>query len=430
MAGEGSRHLASVKVAFDASVLALAELNELSRTGVYFVIKNLLEALSKRLDIECHFFVQEGLHGYNNLTALLPKALSAVKLSGDPGAVKSWNWSRDRINFFSGFYPIRPNILAPARNSNVYQLIHDLASHTCPEFAREPRLELSRDFERWLVSGLGAVGYAFCVSKSTQADLIRCFNFHESRSTVVYPAVRGDFAARKIAAGASRQVLQQSGLPAQAQYVMALSTLEPRKNFPIILKAFRHLVESSDVPDLYLICVGAKGWGDEQSIFETLPTSVRNRIVRTGYVADEQLSDLLVDALCLVYPSLYEGFGLPPLEAMWLGVPVIVSNRGSLPEVVGDDGIVVDPQDYMRIAGVIGNWVKDPGARALSGQRARARAEQFSWEQSASKVVETMLSRTELFQPNDIGTNSKISRNQACPCGSGNRYKHCHGAFV
>jgi hypothetical protein len=162
------------------------------RTVVYFVIKNLIESLSVRQNTEFHFFVQDNLHGYDNLSRLLPKALSSINFAGDPLASRSWDWTTDRIHFFSGFYPLRPEQLALARNCSVYQIIHDVAAHGCPEFANDPSLEPQRDFERWLVSGLGVRGHAFCVSRCTQLDLIRHFNFPDSRTTVIHPAIRSD----------------------------------------------------------------------------------------------------------------------------------------------------------------------------------------------------------------------------------------------
>jgi glycosyltransferase involved in cell wall biosynthesis len=172
-----------------------------------------------------------------------------------------------------------------------------------------------------------------------------------------------------------------------------LSTLEPRKNLVTSIKAFARVVEALPEQDVRFVVAGVDGWGDQISVLNALPANVTSRIAVTGYVADEVVPALIADALCLVYPSLYEGFGLPVLEAMTCGVPAIVSNRGSLPEIVGAAGVIVDPFDDQAIAQTIVGWARSDDDRRRLADLGRAQATKFSWDVSVAKIIQIMRER-------------------------------------
>jgi glycosyltransferase involved in cell wall biosynthesis len=137
-----------------------------------------------------------------------------------------------------------------------------------------------------------------------------------------------------------------------------------------------------------LVLVGNLGWKYE-SIFSELTATegLRDRIIITGYVSNEDLAALYSDALFFVFPSLYKGFGLPPLEAMQCGVPVITSNTSSLPEVVGDAGIMVNPNDADALCQAMLNIHGNPLLRAQLSSNALERSKQFSWRKSANETI-------------------------------------------
>lgn len=165
------------------------------------------------------------------------------------------------------------------------------------------------------------------------------------------------------------------------RYVLSLSSLEPRKNISRLLIAWERICGEVD-ERLWLVISGARGSGlvfKNAPEFEKLPP----RVFLAGYVADENLPFLYANAQALIYPSLYEGFGLPPLEAMAVGTPVIAGNVASLPEVVGDAGILVDPLDVDALADGIIRMVKSGSLRAELSERARTRAQAFSWQRTA-----------------------------------------------
>jgi glycosyltransferase involved in cell wall biosynthesis len=153
-------------------------------------------------------------------------------------------------------------------------------------------------------------------------------------------------------------------------------------------RTFADLVRSERVDDLHLVLTGPEAW-DFAPLAAALADlgALRERVVFTGYVDDADLAPLYSGALAFVFPSLYEGFGLPPLEAMQCGAPVITSDTSSLPEVVGDAGVLVEPHDRAALAQAILDVYRDPARRAQLAARSLARAAQFSWDRYASETV-------------------------------------------
>lgn len=175
------------------------------------------------------------------------------------------------------------------------------------------------------------------------------------------------------------QAVKQLGLPS-SHYVVALGSLEPRKNLRRLLQAWQNI--EANLPDsVWLVLAGAQGkalvFGDQS--FEKLPP----RVHLTGHVPDELLPALYSGAIGSVYLSLYEGFGLPPLEAMACGTPQLTGNLASLPEVVGDAGVMVDPYDVDAIADGLLRLVEDSTLRAGLSRKGLERVRQFSWEKTA-----------------------------------------------
>ena len=169
------------------------------------------------------------------------------------------------------------------------------------------------------------------------------------------------------------------------RYILAIGTLEPRKDLPTLVRAFDDL--AGDRPDLALVLAGAPGWGTTALEDAVATMRFRDRVVLTGYLDDARLAAVLAGADLLAYPSLYEGFGFPPLEAMAAGVPVVATSVGSLPEVVGEAGALVPPGDRDALAGAIADVLDDTGRRAelvAAGARQTAR---FTWEACGSALA-------------------------------------------
>jgi glycosyltransferase involved in cell wall biosynthesis len=169
-------------------------------------------------------------------------------------------------------------------------------------------------------------------------------------------------------------------------YILFVGTLEPRKNVPGLLQAYRQLVDAK-ATDALLVLVGGKGWLYEE-IFERVETlRLAGRVRFLQGVANNDLPALYNAAGVLVAPSFYEGFGLPPLEAMACGTPAVVANRASLPEVVGDAGLLIDPDNVEDIAQAITRVLADERLRARMREDGLAQAACFSWERTARETL-------------------------------------------
>lgn len=179
---------------------------------------------------------------------------------------------------------------------------------------------------------------------------------------------------------------------AEQPYILSVCTLEPRKNLAALIRCFAELVASRDLKDVALVLVGGMGW--IPSVMEEID-GLRTKLNRNGanvhtigFVPDADLAALYSGALAFVYPSIVEGFGLPPLEAMQCGVPVITSNTSALPEVIGDAGIMVDPFDRDALKQAILDVCSRPTLREELARRSLDRAAVFSWERTARETVD------------------------------------------
>jgi glycosyltransferase involved in cell wall biosynthesis len=177
------------------------------------------------------------------------------------------------------------------------------------------------------------------------------------------------------------------GLP--DRFVLFLGTIEPRKNVSRLVDAFAQLLatDPETTSDLYLVVAGGKGWFSEPVFAQVEALGLEDRVFFPGYVSEEEKVLWYNAATCFCYPSLYEGFGLPPLEAMACGVPVITSNTSSLPEVVGDAGLAVPPEDTAALCEALRRLTVNPALRAELVQRGRARTRRFSWAEAARQTV-------------------------------------------
>jgi glycosyltransferase involved in cell wall biosynthesis len=169
-------------------------------------------------------------------------------------------------------------------------------------------------------------------------------------------------------------------------YLLFVSTLEPRKNIVNLIKAFNLLKQEYKIPH-HLILIGQKGWNYEE-IFQTINQSLfKDKIHHLGYLSDELVALFYSQADLFVYPSFYEGFGLPVLEAMTLGCPVVTSNISSLPEVAGDAAMLFNPNDFNCIANSINQVINDSQLRQNLIDKGKIRAQLFSWENTAKETI-------------------------------------------
>jgi alpha-1,3-rhamnosyl/mannosyltransferase len=217
-----------------------------------------------------------------------------------------------------------------------------------------------------------------CISEATRKDLERIFPFASGRTHVTPLAADSSFASTTATPGHPSL---------QKPYVLAVGTLEPRKNLERLLDAWLSL-DSTLRAKFDLALVGGRGWDDEAIVNKA--ESAGARVL--GKVTDLELVALYAGATAFAYPSLYEGFGLPPLEAMAAGAPVLTSTLSSMPEVVGDAARLVDPYDVDGIRDGLSEILTDPGLRDMLKDRGRRRAAEFTWERTAGDTLSVLRS--------------------------------------
>ena len=235
------------------------------------------------------------------------------------------------------------------------------------------------------------------ISESTKRDLVRLYGADPARIDVAYPAVEPRFAPPS--ASDVEHVRAKYGL-ARA-YVLHLGTIKPRKNLPRLVRAF---AQAHLLPDTQLVLGGMTTHGVEPLERAVRETGLGKRLLRLSYVPDDDLPALYGGAACVAIVSLYEGFGMPALEALACGAPLIASDRGSLPEIVQDAGVLVDPLDVGSIARGLERAIEDPGFK----ERGPRRAADFDWP-TAARVTRQALERAYRSAPGTAPRTGQLS---------------------
>jgi alpha-1,3-rhamnosyl/mannosyltransferase len=273
-----------------------------------------------------------------------------------------------------------PNFLSFRTPLPTVVTIHDLSILRYPE--THPR-----DRVAFMTRRLGeSIRRADCVisdSEYGRQEILAEYNLPSEKVVSVLLAAGSVFSP--VAADRLPGLLAPFGLQ-PGQYILSVGTLEPRKNLTTAIKAYARLPEAIR-QDMPFVIAGMKGWRTDGLDKEVAALIEKGQIRRLGYVPDEALPALYSGTRAFVYPSLYEGFGLPPLEAMACGAPVIISNRSSLPEVVGDAGLQVDALDVDGLAQAMSQIIEDDVLRASLRQRGMERAKGFSWRRCAEETL-------------------------------------------
>ncbi len=284
--------------------------------------------------------------------------------------------------FHSTSYPLTAKTKQHKQPQN-FLTFYDLIPILYPQFFPSSQNDLSQV----ILQSLDLNDWAICISHATKADLCNLrTDIDPDRVFVTHLAASDLFHARSEPEGIMA-VRRKYNLP-DAPYFLSLSTLEPRKNIDHTIRCFAKLIQQENLPDLYLVLVGNKGW-DYDKIFKEIDSLefLRDRIILTGFIANEDLAAVYSSALAFVYLSFYEGFGLPPLEAMQCGIPVITSNTSSLPEVVGNAGIMLDPNDDDGLCQSMLRVVNQSFLRQTMALKSLEQAQQFSWQKCIQETI-------------------------------------------
>jgi glycosyltransferase involved in cell wall biosynthesis len=266
-----------------------------------------------------------------------------------------------------------PNyVVPPARAARVVS-IHDLTFLHHPEFCTRHVLEYPGLLRRALRTG----AWVHTASDFVRDEVVELLGADPGRVVTVPLGVT---AARAADPAAGR------ALAGGDRFVLALGTVEPRKNLPGLVAAFDELAATD--PELRLVLAGPDGWGADQLAAALAASPHRDRVVRLGFVTEDDRGALLAGAAAVAVPSFYEGFGLSAAEAMLAGAPVVASDAGSHREVIGDAGLLVPAGDPIALAAALARVLDDEALAADLRRRGPARAGALTWDRTADGLVE------------------------------------------
>jgi len=359
-------------------VLALA--GDLTGVGRFCV--GLAGALSGRDDLE--------LHGY--VVARRARSATAGRAATIGLKVSTWEMPTRLANALWARNPLPPiewlvgdvdvvhgtnYVVPPTRHAARVVTVHDLTAVRYPELCRPASLSYPR-----LVKKAAAQGaFVHVPSRFVGDEVVELLGVAPERVRVVPHGVD-----RRASAPSPFPPGHSKGPERGAPYVLALGAVEPRKDLPTLVMAFAELARDHD--DLELVVAGPEGWGESAFSTAVAASGLGRRVVRLGYLEDGERRSLLAGATALAYPSLYEGFGFPPLEAMAAGVPVVATAAGAVPEVVGEAAELVPPGDVAALAGALARVIDDDALRVRLVAEGLVRAASFTWAASASAMVE------------------------------------------
>lgn len=405
-----------IRVAFELTPLGSARYYPRNRTGIFRVCAEMLTALSKREDIDllltsamCRGEAQEEVDDLGLPTRVHRSALDrAVYPLAKRLLIPSWVTpgvalsERRRklfrtliqsLEYFGGhpreiqtrasvchspYYPPSRVGWTTERRATRILTVHDVLPLTHPQFFPRSDQGLIRE----VLSDVQSGAIAHCVSEFTRTELLKQVPEAEPRTFVAPLAARRDFFFPRNSAAVSALCAR---LSIERPYILCLGTLDPRKNIKLALEAFDRLPRDSRI-QLVIAGAAARNAPSFEELSAPYPNA-RANCVLTGFVSDHDLPALYSGATMALFPSLAEGFGLPALEAMSCGAPLVASNTTSLPEVIGPAGLVLDPQDSLLWTEAISRLLDSPEERARLSAAGIERSRTYSWSRTADALA-------------------------------------------
>jgi glycosyltransferase involved in cell wall biosynthesis len=369
-----------LKVALDATPLAGEQ------TGVGVFCSELLGHLATQPGLEVGAFALSR-QGRALLRGRLPKGVKALGPPGPglPARLLHASWAHLPFPPAELYAPGADVVhgtnfvVPPAWRSRTVVTVHDLSPLHYPAWS----LPAARKYPQLVRAAVRRGAWVHTDSEFVAREVRELLGVPAERVRAVYP---GGPAQKVQDAPRRRAGEPEEVLPTWVgSYVLALGTLEPRKALPVLVRAFGRI--ATQHPEAALVIAGPDGSATREVAATVAALPTRDKVVRLGWVTPSQRDHLLAGATVFAYPSLYEGFGLAPLEAMAVGTPVVASCAGALPEVLGDAALLVPPGDEDALAGALAHLLSNPVAREGLATKGRARASAYSWERCAAEMA-------------------------------------------
>lgn len=338
----------------------------------FHLVQNLLQIDKEN---EYILYARDGIPGFNEFKN------ARMKLFSGKGAFWHYQVSRDvkkeKVDiFFAPSSYIIPSML-PGSIKTVLT-VHDLVAFIYPNTHNKKATIIEKLLLR---RALRRAAHVCAVSENTRKDILQRFHYEAKQIDVIYCGASDEF--KPIPAEKLKDFISKTNLP--DKFFLAVGTIEPRKNYLNLIRAFKEV--SDKYPDYSLIIVGKEGW-DYEEIHAAIKSNYLNKKIHLlGYLSNTSLVNLYSLAKAFVFPSFYEGFGIPPLEAMQCGCPVIASHTSSLPEVVGNAALLINPESYSQIAEAMFKIIENPELCEQLREKGLKQAKKFSWEDSAKKIL-------------------------------------------
>ena len=374
-----------MKIAFESQLLMEEE-----KTGIGWVADGILRELIKQwpeAELQLNYFklrnrsagrppgIQEYVNlGFQDVCAFFSFSLYKLIWNMFPIPYNRFFGKDTDITFFFNYY------IPPGVKGKRVTIFHDMAYKVFPETVRT-RTKMMLDSN--MVQACKRADAILTVSEFTKSEVVKYLDVNPEKITVMPLGIRRERFHTGYSEDQVSKVKEKYHLP--NDYLLYLGTLEPRKNISRLIEAYALLKqECADLPPLIL--VGRKGWMYDEIFEKIQKLRLESDVWSTGYAENDDVPVLLSGAMAFVFPSIYEGFGMPPLEAMACGTPVLTSNVSSMPEVAGDCAVLVDPFSVESIRDGLRRMVQDSDLRNELSKKGIQRAETFTWTRTAGIV--------------------------------------------